>query len=211
MHLSATNTAKLTINDKTFDIVLENNPTAQDFAKLLPLTLSMSDHLNNEKYATLSTSLPTNDKPAGQIKAGDVMLYQDDTLVIFYESFKSQFRYTKIGRIANIDDLKTALGAGDVKVMIELFNADTKNLSPTQDVSAILEKRYFRNCSCLHKRKDNKPTYLYDEISDEEAQSNADNQAYWIGYFDNQILIRYEKVYRGEVMIAQDVKNDKPF
>ena len=85
------------------------------------------------------------------------------------------------------------------------------NLSNTQAVGKMLEKRYFRNCSCLHKRKDHKPTYLYDEITYQQAQDNADNQAYWVGYFDNQTLIRYEKVYRGEVMIAQDVNNDKPF
>lgn len=109
-------TVSLSINNQVFDLQLENNQTAQSFANLLPLDLTMNDHLNNEKFATLPNALPANDKTAGQIHAGDVMLYQGDTIVIFYESFHSNYRYTKIGQISNADALKQTLGRGDVQV-----------------------------------------------------------------------------------------------
>lgn len=96
----------LSINHQTFELQLENNETAQSFATLLQLDLTMSDHLQNEKYATLPSTLPTNDKTAGQIHAGDVMLYQSNTIVIFYESFDSNYRYTKIGKITQTQHLK---------------------------------------------------------------------------------------------------------
>lgn len=109
-------TVRLNINGQGFDLQLENNPTAQSFANLLPLDLAMDDHLNNEKFATLPKHLPRSDQTAGRISAGDVMLYQGDTLVIFYESFDSQYRYTKIGTLTNTDGLKSALGRGTVQI-----------------------------------------------------------------------------------------------
>lgn len=109
----------LRINNQVFDLQLENNPTAQSFANLLPLDLAMKDHLNNEKFATLPNALPTKDKTAEQIYVGDVMLYQGDTIVIFYESFRSSYRYTKIGQISNADTLKQTLGRGNVQVKWE--------------------------------------------------------------------------------------------
>lgn len=109
-------TASVSVNGQTFTLTLENNPTAHAFAELLPLDLTMSDHLNNEKYAALPKPLPANDQPAGQIHTGDVMLYQGDTLVLFYESFSSNYRYTKIGKIENADRLKQLLGKETVQV-----------------------------------------------------------------------------------------------
>lgn len=109
----------LSINNQTFDLQLENNQTAQSFANLLPLDLSMQDHLNNEKYAKLPKPLPADDKRAGRIEAGDVMLFQGDTLVVFYESFDSSYRYTRIGRITETDNLKSTLGSGSVRVKFE--------------------------------------------------------------------------------------------
>lgn len=109
---------RLFAGGRHFEITLENNPTTAAFAGLLPLDLTMSDHLNNEKYAALPKSLPANDQTAGQIRAGEVMLYQGDTLVVFYESFNSSYRYTKIGVITDTKDLKTALGKGSVAVKI---------------------------------------------------------------------------------------------
>ncbi|AHG72664.1 hypothetical protein X781_5150 [Mannheimia sp. USDA-ARS-USMARC-1261] len=115
-HAMHSSVISLSINNQLFDLQLENNQTAQSFANLLPLDLAMNDHLNNEKFATLPNALPTNDKTAGQIHAGDVMLYQGDTIVIFYENFDSNYRYTKIGKIRQTDGLKNALGRGTAQV-----------------------------------------------------------------------------------------------
>lgn len=111
--------ARIIVNHQPFEIELENNPTAQAFAELLPLELSMKDHLGNEKFAALPKSLPSDDKRAGQIHAGDVMLYQGKTLVVFYENFHSNYRYTRIGRITQTDTLQNALGSDGVNVSVE--------------------------------------------------------------------------------------------
>ena len=54
------------------------------------------------------------------INKGDVMLYQDNCLVIFYKSFSSSYSYTKIGHIKDTSELEQALGEGSVKVGFSL-------------------------------------------------------------------------------------------
>lgn len=102
----------VTINGKKLEIQLENNATAVALAKMLPLELTMSDLNSNEKYVNLDEPLPTNSYEPGRVEAGDVMLYGDDCLVIFYESFDTEYSYTKIGHIDGLPEL----GDSDVVV-----------------------------------------------------------------------------------------------
>lgn len=101
-----------TLNGEKLEIQLEDNATAVAFAKMLPLELTMSDLNSNEKYVNLNEALPTNSYEPGRVEVGDVMLYGDDCLVIFYESFDTEYSYTKIGYIDGLPEL----GAGDVVV-----------------------------------------------------------------------------------------------
>ena len=64
----------------------------------------------------LPRSLPTNAVRAGTIRTGDVLLYGDDTLVVFYETFRSSYSYTRIGRIAESAGLAQALGPGNQRI-----------------------------------------------------------------------------------------------
>lgn len=67
-----------------------------------------------------------------------------------------------------------------------------------------IKARYFRSCSCLHKQKSKGPVYLYDEISQEQAEKSA---SYFIGYFKEGKLSRYEKIYKGErAFSSEDIK-----
>lgn len=66
----------------------------------------------NKGFVNLNEALPTNSYGPGRVEAGDVMLYGDDCLVIFYESFDTEYSYTKIGYIDGLPEL----GAGDVVV-----------------------------------------------------------------------------------------------
>lgn len=67
-----------------------------------------------------------------------------------------------------------------------------------------IKRRYFRSCSCLHKQKSKGPAYLYDEISQEQAEKSA---SYFIGYFKEGKLSRYEKIYEGErAFSSEDIK-----
>ena len=101
---------------KIFRVELENNKTAGAFRTLLPYTVLMEELNGNEKYFYMDRALPSNAKKPGTIRAGDLMLYGNDCLVLFYETFKSSYSYTKIGHIKNVNGLKDALGRGDIKV-----------------------------------------------------------------------------------------------
>lgn len=108
------------VGQRTFTATLLDNPTAKAFKNRLPLTLSMKELNGNEKYGELTPSLPTNAANPGTIQPGDLMLYGSSTLVVFYESFRTSYSYTRLGRIDNPAGLATALGAGNVTVSFEL-------------------------------------------------------------------------------------------
>ena len=102
----------LTIGDRTFTATMEQNSTAEAFRALLPLTLEMQELNGNEKYHYLSQALPTNRTEVGTIHAGDIMLYGDNCVVVFYETFTTSYSYSPIGHITNSEGLKEALGIG---------------------------------------------------------------------------------------------------
>ena len=96
---------KAIINGKEYKIDLEDNETANSFVGLLPQELNMRELNGNEKYIYLDTKLPTNSSNPKRINVGDVMLYGDNCLVIFYKSFDTSYSYTKIGHIDNLPNL----------------------------------------------------------------------------------------------------------
>lgn len=106
----------ININNKKLGIDLENNSTASALIKLLPLELSMNDLNGNEKYVYLNESLPTNTYSPKHIEAGDVMLFGDNCLVIFYESFDTSYSYSKIGHIDNLPSLDD----GNISINIDV-------------------------------------------------------------------------------------------
>ena len=108
-------TMKAIINNKEYVINLENNETVTSLIKLLPMEITMSELNGNEKYIYLDNTLPTNSYNPNRINAGDVMLYGNNCLVIFYKSFDTSYSYTKIGHIDNLEDL----GTGNITVKLE--------------------------------------------------------------------------------------------
>jgi len=106
----------MTIDTQRFAVTLEDNPTARAFVQLLPATLEMAELNGNEKHASLPRSLPTNAVRPGTIRTGDVMLYGNETLVVFYETFRSSYSYTRIGRVTESAGLAQALGPGNQRV-----------------------------------------------------------------------------------------------
>ena len=93
------------INSKKYNATIENNETAKKFISRLPQEFSMKELNGNEKYIYMDNSLPTNSTNPKHIESGDIMLYGDDCLVIFYKSFDTKYSYTKIGHIDNLPDL----------------------------------------------------------------------------------------------------------
>jgi len=108
------------IGDKAFAATLSDTPTAAAFAKLLPLSITMTELNGNEKFARLSTDVPVRASTPASIRTGDLMLYGSNTLVLFYKSFHTTYSYTVIGRIDEPAGLEVALGTRDVDVVFAL-------------------------------------------------------------------------------------------
>lgn len=113
------NTVILSAGNSTFSVVLYDNDTAAALRKHLPLSVTMSELHGNEKYDYLPYSLPTDSKNVRTIKAGDLMLYGSDCLVLFYDSFSTSYSYTRLGYIEDVTGLKDALGNGSVQITIK--------------------------------------------------------------------------------------------
>ena len=96
---------KVIINGKTYNAKIEENETAQSFVNMLPVEYNMSELNGNEKYIYLDNKLPTNSYNPKHIEKGDIMLYGNNCLVVFYKSFDTSYSYTKIGHIENLSDL----------------------------------------------------------------------------------------------------------
>ena len=64
-------------------------------------------------------------------------------------------------------------------------------------------QRYFLGCSDLHKQATDHPTYLYDEVSQQDAEAHQEERAYYIGYYKGEQLLHYQKIYRGEVLMEK--------
>jgi len=111
---------KITVGTAVFTATLNDNATATAFKAILPITINMSELNANEKYFYFSKTLPVNASRGGKIQAGDLMVYGNNCLVLFYENLNTSYSYSRIGKIENVNGLRTALGIGDVTVRFEL-------------------------------------------------------------------------------------------
>ena len=110
---------KITIGTAVFAATLYNNASANEFKARLPLTIDMTELNGKEKYFDFSSPLPTDASVGGAIKAGDLMLYTNNVLVLFYKNFNTSYSYTRLGVVDDPAGLADALGAGNVVAKFE--------------------------------------------------------------------------------------------
>lgn len=116
------NQIKIKIGDKILTATLAENSSAEALKEILSkedITINMNDYGNFEKVGTLGINLPRNDEQI-TTQAGDLILYQGDSFVIYYDT--NSWNFTRLGKINNITqaELKQILGEGNVTVTLSI-------------------------------------------------------------------------------------------
>lgn len=154
-HNSNANKVTVTINGKTFTATLAENETAEAFTALLPMTLNMTELNGNEKYNYLDSNLPTDASNPETINTGDIMLYGSNCIVLFYKTFNTSYRYTRIGHIDDVEGLAEAVGSGNVSVV---FGSQSSAINSTQASAKHNDDAYY---NLLGMRVDNPEKGIY--------------------------------------------------
>ncbi len=108
------------INEYNFILDLESNQTVEELIDMLakePIRLELKDYGGFEKVGSLGATLTRNDSQM-MTYPGDVVLYQGNQIVMFYDS--NSWRYTKIGHVSDLANWDEALGDGDIEAVISL-------------------------------------------------------------------------------------------
>lgn len=84
-----------------------------------PVVIDMRDYGNMEKVGGIGKSLPTNNEQI-TTEAGDLILYQGNALVIYYDT--NSWNFTRLGKIQGVtaSELKEILGNGNVTVTLTM-------------------------------------------------------------------------------------------
>ncbi|QNM07074.1 hypothetical protein H9Q78_12880 [Qiania dongpingensis] len=108
------------VGSSTFTATLEENAAVDALIEMMqsaPVVIQMSDYSGFEKVGSLGTSLPASDSQT-TTQAGDIVLYNDNQIVIFYGS--NSWSYTRLGKIDDLSGWEEALGSGDVQVTFSI-------------------------------------------------------------------------------------------
>lgn len=109
-------------NGHILTATLADNSSAKALEEMLKnksLTITLNNYGDFEKVGALPQSLPRDDENI-TIEAGDIILYQGNQLVLFYDS--NRWRYTRLGKIDNITqkELKEILGDESVTITLSV-------------------------------------------------------------------------------------------
>lgn len=116
-------TLYIKVRGQTLSASLVNNSSARAMTKWIAkkgsVSVKMSDYANMEKVGSLGKDFPTNDKNI-KTKAGDLILYQGNQFVIYYDT--NEWEFTRLGKIQGVSagELKKILGDGDVTITLSL-------------------------------------------------------------------------------------------
>lgn len=101
------------IKNEHYKVELEDNKSTDIFLERLPLKIKVKELNGNEKYGIISKKIPSDRSYSGNIEVGDLMLYGDDCIVLFYKRFYTPYSYTKLGRVVEKDRLQKNISEAD--------------------------------------------------------------------------------------------------
>lgn len=118
---------ELTVGNKVFKAKLYNNEATQALVKLFPLNIDMGELNGNEKYYYLSNTLKIESEQPGELHIGDIMLYGDNCLVVFYKNFSSSYQYTRLGYVEDAAGFAQVVTNSTTKVVFKLEKDKKEN------------------------------------------------------------------------------------
>lgn len=109
-------------NGAVLNATLVDNSSTKAFMDVLKdrdITINMNDYGNMEKVGYLPFNLPENEENI-ITEPGDIILYSNNQFVIYYATNK--WSLTRLGKInsTGVEDLKSILGNGNIKVTISI-------------------------------------------------------------------------------------------
>ncbi|MDE7453649.1 MAG: hypothetical protein K2N22_04500 [Clostridia bacterium] len=114
----------LTVNGNKLKVTLAENQSVSALVEILKegdIVYTADDYGGFEKVGSLGHTLPRKDTEI-TTKAGDVILYSGNQIVLFYGS--NSWQYTRLGKIEgySVEELRSLLcaGQGEVQVTISL-------------------------------------------------------------------------------------------
>ena len=108
---------KLIIDDKVVPVTWEQNASTAALQKLLPLTIKMSPYGGFEQVGDIGQNITSADKQI-TTQYGDIVLYAENKLVIFYGS--NSWAYTRLGHIGlSQQEIASLLNREGVTVKLE--------------------------------------------------------------------------------------------
>lgn len=125
-----TEVIQISAGDRVFTATLEDNSSAKALAAMLmqgPVEVAMSDYGDMEKVGDLGVELPRNDKMT-TTSPGDLILYQGDSFVIYYDS--NTWNFTRLGHVDGVTSRSGMLellgGKGDVVVTLSAVQVNSR-------------------------------------------------------------------------------------
>lgn len=112
---------KVYIGGREADVTFEDNISVKELAVYAPYNhMPLIDLNNNSKYCILKRKLNTDSNITKTTKKGDIMLYKNNNIIIFYKDAENNYSYTKLGHINNID--KFDMNSDDITLSIHAIH-----------------------------------------------------------------------------------------
>ena len=133
---SMTQKMYITIDGKTLPVTMVDNAATQTLMAALQegdITYEAHDYGGFEKVGALGRSLPSSDTQI-TTQAGDVILYSDNQIVLFYGS--NSWSYTRLGHIeyTSQEELESFLKAGQGNITVKLsLSSETTAINSTRN------------------------------------------------------------------------------
>lgn len=95
----------LQLENEKVPIIVYNTKIVNGLSGYMPFDVTFNELNGNEIYAELPFAIEASPERVKEVQAGDVMLFGSSTLVIFYETHKTDYQYTKIGKVSDISQI----------------------------------------------------------------------------------------------------------